>query len=300
MLLISGQRELHKINDNMLFVLHNLDITKDIEIKGELLSLSEVRKLIIIPKTSVKFFEQNNDYQETLYTIAGFVFDYRIEKGQESYKTESYIYKKDQGTIVKHADTITDHIEKGRFFVRFLPYKNDLSSMVNAFDKIQIRKLTGKLIKVLKLLEPSIESLTNVGNIIHCDLGLNRLIPLSLMGDGVLRIFSIIVTIVDAHHEKGTAGIALIDEVGNGLHHSALLDLWDAVYELAKEFDVQVFATTHSMECIQALTASYKKKNSDDDEIRMYRIERENGIFDAIDYNNDLIMASLDSNWEMR
>ncbi|WP_052567067.1 AAA family ATPase [Candidatus Magnetobacterium casense] len=301
MLLISENREVHnKISDNLLYFLHNLNVNTNIEITGEILSLSEIRKLLIIPKTSIDFFEQNADYQELLYTVVGFVLDYRIEKEQKSYKTESYIYKKDQGTIVKHATTIPDSIEKGRFFMRFLPHNNKLSSMVIAFDSIQVKKLTGKLIKILKLIEPSIEGLVNVGNVIYCDAGLDKLIPLSLMGDGVLRIFSIVATIVDAHFEKGGIGIALIDEIEKGFYYSALLDLWDAIYEFAKEFDVQVFATTHSMECIQALADSYSSKNTEDDEIRMYRIERNNGMFDIIDYSNDLIMTSLDSNWEMR
>ncbi|MBF0537097.1 MAG: ATP-binding protein [Nitrospirae bacterium] len=294
------QRELHKVSDNLSFFLHNLDITTNIEIRGEVLSLSELRNLIIIPKTSIKFFEQNNDYPEVSNALVGFVFDYRMEKEQKYYNTESYIYKNDKGIIVKHADTVADPIDKGKFYVRFFASNSDLNSMVGAFDRIQVRKLTGRLIKVLKKIEPSIESLVNVGNVIYCDVGLNKLIPLGVMGDGVIRIFSIVAMIVDSRGEKGAGGIALIDEIEKGLHYSALRDLWDAVYEIAKEFDVQVFATTHSMECIQALAESYSARNTEDDEIRMYRIERENGIFDVIDYNNNLIMASLDSNWEMR
>lgn len=44
----------------------------------------------------------------------------------------------------------------------------------------------------------------------------------------------------------------LIDEIENGLHHSALATIWEGLFLAAKEVGVQIFATTHSLECIQA------------------------------------------------
>ena len=47
-------------------------------------------------------------------------------------------------------------------------------------------------------------------------------------------------------------GVLLVDEVENGLHHAVLPDIWRAVRTAAEQFNVQVFATTHSFECLQA------------------------------------------------
>jgi AAA15 family ATPase/GTPase len=52
--------------------------------------------------------------------------------------------------------------------------------------------------------------------------------------------------------ERSSGGILLIDEIENGLHYSVQPDLWQVIFETAQELDVQVFATTHSYDCVQA------------------------------------------------
>jgi AAA15 family ATPase/GTPase len=73
--------------------------------------------------------------------------------------------------------------------------------------------------------------------------------PLSLFGDALNRIVQIILTIVN---NRGS--VILIDEVENGIHHTAQRDFWTYLFKIAKEFDVQVFATTHSLEMINAFS----------------------------------------------
>jgi AAA15 family ATPase/GTPase len=43
-----------------------------------------------------------------------------------------------------------------------------------------------------------------------------------------------------------------IDEIENGLHYTAYPDIWKTLFRLAIELDSQIFATTHSLEMIQA------------------------------------------------
>lgn len=45
-------------------------------------------------------------------------------------------------------------------------------------------------------------------------------------------------------------GIVLVDEIDHGLHHSVHEGVWRTIYEAAKILNVQVIATTHSLECI--------------------------------------------------
>lgn len=47
-------------------------------------------------------------------------------------------------------------------------------------------------------------------------------------------------------------GVLLVDEIENGLHYTILPDVWRIVFQLASELNVQVFATTHSWDCIKA------------------------------------------------
>lgn len=72
-------------------------------------------------------------------------------------------------------------------------------------------------------------------------------VPLRNLGDGVNRLFGITLALVNA---KG--GLLLLDEVENGLHYSVLPKVWRLIFETARRLNVQVFATTHSWDCIEA------------------------------------------------
>jgi len=74
-------------------------------------------------------------------------------------------------------------------------------------------------------------------------------IPLASMGDGMTRLLQLVLSIFSA---KG--GMLLLDEFENGLHYSVQRKAWDLVLHLAKELDVQIFATTHSNDCINAFS----------------------------------------------
>ncbi|MEW6234102.1 MAG: AAA family ATPase [Candidatus Omnitrophota bacterium] len=73
--------------------------------------------------------------------------------------------------------------------------------------------------------------------------------PVSLqsLGGGIDQLFGIILALVNAKE-----GMLLIDEVENGLHYSIQPDMWNLIFTLAQRLNVQVFATTHSWDCISA------------------------------------------------
>jgi len=74
-------------------------------------------------------------------------------------------------------------------------------------------------------------------------------ISLNSMGDGMLRILQLILAVFPAR-----GGMLLIDEFENGLHYSVQEEVWKMIFMLAKELDIQVFATTHSLDCIESFT----------------------------------------------
>lgn len=74
-------------------------------------------------------------------------------------------------------------------------------------------------------------------------------VPLSSMGDGIQRVLQLTLKLLAA---KG--GFLLIDEFENGLHYSVQEKLWQLIFELSEQLDVQVFATTHSWDCIKSFT----------------------------------------------
>ena len=105
------------------------------------------------------------------------------------------------------------------------------------------------------------------------------------MGEGIQRLLSIIASIA-----SNAGGIVLIDELDNGLHYSALRVLWKGILQAAREYNVQIVATTHSVEALRHLTwvlddeehasyrddvAAYTLIRADDDTVRSYRYDYE-------------------------
>ncbi|WP_372022552.1 AAA family ATPase (plasmid) [Tistrella mobilis] len=76
-------------------------------------------------------------------------------------------------------------------------------------------------------------------------------VPLRNFGDGVNRLFGIILSLCTA---KG--GILLIDEIENGLHYSVQEEIWHTIFRIARQLDVQVFATSHSWDCVRSFQAA--------------------------------------------
>lgn len=76
---------------------------------------------------------------------------------------------------------------------------------------------------------------------------INRAVPLNSLGDGMLRVLQLLLKIFPA---KG--GFLLIDEFENGLHYAIQEKVWRLLFDLAEKLDIQVFATTHSWDCIES------------------------------------------------
>jgi hypothetical protein len=151
--------------------------------------------------------------------------------------------------------------------------------------------------RVLRIIEPRLKRLTMIyaagQPVLHGDLGFGQPLPLPMMGEGMVRLASIVVRLGNA-----SGGVALIDEIENGLHHSVIKKIWEALGEASRLFNTQIFATTHSRECIIAAHEAFSGARSDD--FRFHRLDRINGEIRAVSYDRDSLEASLDMNLEVR
>jgi len=107
--------------------------------------------------------------------------------------------------------------------------------------------------------------------------GLEQRLPLASLGDGVRRVLALCLAEIEARH-----GYLLVDEIDTGLHYSAMTRMWETVIETANRLDVQVFATTHSQDCIRSLAHLREDKPELCDAVRLHRIE--NGQVKTIVY----------------
>jgi len=88
------------------------------------------------------------------------------------------------------------------------------------------------------------------------------------MGDGIWRLLGIALTMVNA---KGK--VLLIDEIDTGFHYSVMVDIWKLIWKTAKELDIQIFATTHSRDCWEALGEVVAMNQVSPEEIMLHRID---------------------------
>jgi AAA15 family ATPase/GTPase len=165
----------------------------------------------------------------------------------------------------------------------------------NRFASVQRKKRIGELISCLKEIEPEISDIRiNEVGILEADIGLRKLIPINLMGGGIANSLSIILAMLDSQD-----GIVLIDEIEDGLHYSIQQRIWKAIFKWAQELNVQTFVTTHSNECIRAFADSVDMTLFGF-EAKLFRIERKDETFRAVEYTQELLSESLESKWEVR
>lgn len=144
--------------------------------------------------------------------------------------------------------------------VDFIPSKYQIRNkeLASDFDAAYDKGNYDYILKALQLVDASIlEARTSsVGEpVIKITKKDNKPMSLSSFGDAIYKVTSIILKALNA--PKG--GILLIDEVENGLHYTVQEDFWSLLFVLANEFDLQIFATSHSLEMINAFNkVAYK------------------------------------------
>ncbi len=180
----------------------------------------------------------------------------------------------------------------------YVSSQNILQLLPNRLNNLILRKKISGIIKILQKIDKNIESISiGTDNLIYFDTGLSELVPINVMGDGIRRLLSIIVTIANQKN-----GFVFIDEIENGFHHKTLKILWQTIFDTAREYNVQIFATTHSYECIKSFQEAYiyNKHPEDEDEIKLYRFENKQERHIAHSFSYKELEDLLTENWEVR
>ena len=154
----------------------------------------------------------------------------------------------------------------------------DEAYLQSLWEKVVLSDAKDDVIDALRIIAPETDDFALLGN--HASSirlrikGNAESVPLKSMGDGMNRLFGLGMALACAKD-----GILLVDEIENGIHWSALSDVWKFVVKVAKRLNVQVFATTHSNDCLRAFQVGTK----DDEEMAgvAVRIEKLNGEFGA-------------------
>ncbi|WKN46071.1 AAA family ATPase [Tunicatimonas pelagia] len=221
-------------------------------------------------------------------TIDGLVLDFEIKEKhskRENYSAEII-------SLSRTTEVLQPHDYKEKINAVFVNLRTIYQNIDQKVDKLIIEKQDENLVSVLQKVDSKITGISLGANgIVYCDIGLDKLVPINIMGDGIRRILSIVTTIASIKN-----GIVFIDEIENGFHYSVLKVLWGTILEASRQYNVQVFATTHSEECIAALNSSYISNIDlfERDSIRLYRVEKDRDEHRAVSYDPEVLSTSLE------
>jgi len=128
----------------------------------------------------------------------------------------------------------------------------DRGQISELWDGIALTDLEKDVLDALRIIAPGVERLSLVGDPAQRRIpivkikDINQPIPLRSLGDGMQRTLGIALALVNAKD-----GFLLIDEFENGLYYTVQPNLWRLIFQVARRLNVQVFAATHSWDCIE-------------------------------------------------
>lgn len=177
-----------------------------------------------------------------------------------------------------------------------------LDSMRDMWDKVLAEGREPEVINAMRLLASDLDSIhfltgdayrrTSGGVLVGFGRS-SRRIPLGSLGDGMRRLFALSLSLV-----RTGDGYLLIDEIDTGLHFSVMEEMWKLVVNTARQSNVQVFATTHSYDCIRGLADFVESSPGLKSEISVQKIE--NTLAEAIGLDAEQVQIAIRQDLEVR
>jgi len=176
------------------------------------------------------------------------------------------------------------------------------NELIALWDRIQLTPNEQLVLRALKFVDPAIEQLRAMagtryyggkgGFIIKRD-GVTMPFPLGSLGDGAWRMLAMAIVLTQC-----AGGMLFVDEIDTGFHYTVMAEMWRLIFSAAKEFNVQVFATTHSFDCVNALAAICHADVEANSEVTIQRIEADKHF--SVPYSEAEIRAVAERLIEVR
>ena len=267
----------------------NLDMGRPIEIKGVrptraqfTLKISTERQ----PSAGIPIDSTNGTSVTNLIDERSLVFQFSSPSRKS---VVSHIRLKEQGVEVNQPVTNVPFLA-----IILLSRMSNIEEDATRLGRLRQRKQGDLLLKALRVFEPRLQGIEDNSSsgtpMIWGDIGWPELVPLSVMGEGMTQIARLVLAIASVPN-----GVVLIDEVENGIHHSVLPAVWRVIDEANRQFHTQIFATTHSLECVAAAHESLGK-----DRFRLHRLEVDDNSSRCVTYEPDAIDGAIRHNLEVR
>lgn len=146
------------------------------------------------------------------------------------------------------------------------------SETATYFSNFSIRNAQDSIVKSLRQEFPYIKEITSesraVGSVVYVSLEhLSEKIPINLLSSGINKLLTLLLGIANQ-----PGGVVYIDEIENGFYYDRMPSIWRLILQFSRDFDVQIFASTHSKECLEAASECAKANSEDFCLLRTSRI----------------------------
>ena len=184
------------------------------------------------------------------------------------------------------------------------PESLDLDPMREMWDKVLMEGRESEVIAAMRLLEDDLESIHflagdtsrarpgRAGALLGFR-GVGRRVPLGSYGDGMRRLLALSLSLIQT-----AEGVLLVDEIDTGLHWTVMEEMWQLVIDTARLNSIQVFATTHSEDCIRGLASLVESRPDLAQNVSVQKIER--SLKKAVRFDARDIQAAVEQNIEVR
>lgn len=204
------------------------------------------------------------------------------------------IEETDSGRSTTLSATITPDYPQDK--VVFVPFSDGENLIAELWPHVTLTPRKKDLLQILSIIESNIEDLdvTKDGAVVLLK-GDEKPVPLKSLGDGANRILVLGLALVTAKDK-----LLLIDEFEAGLHHSVQEQLWEIIFEYAKKWNIQVFATTHSKDAIESFFY-VSKKGKYEGLGKYFRLQKSRkGPIEAVDFTEEELSVVLEADMEIR
>jgi AAA15 family ATPase/GTPase len=278
--LVKLKNKLSKLNTHYL----NSYFQDEIEIGG---NFNEVQTEIKLRKfeATAKEIDKKDDY----------IASYELLSTIDGDKLTNTIHTFEASPLIRYVDKV--EIICNSLFKS--PYFYNQQEIINTHSKNVELKVFGMVVEFISNhIDKNIQNinLTEKNDIkrflVDSKIFPEKSVDITNYGEGLQRIFEIALAFAYCKN-----GVLLIDELETAIHYSLLVDFTKFIQELAVKFNVQVFITSHSKECIDA----FVKNEFNNDEISAFFLKNEENNIKAVSVTGKRLKHYIDSvNFDLR
>lgn len=213
------------------------------------------------------------------------IFEDNEDKYESSFRIE------DQKEIKIERSEYKESIVSG-----FLPSNEIRANVLSNIKALIERGQKEQIVQLIREFDSRVENLEMLDEKISVKLvGIEKLMPISFIGDGLHRFIGICASIINQENK-----VVLIDEIDNGLHYTVLKQLWKSLIDLSIKNDTQLFITTHNEESLRSLAMVLEEDESSVD-LSVFSIQNtEKSGLKAYQYPSEALQSAIEKQIEIR